>query len=48
MSRQRRTFLAATGALGLAPAVLRAQSGPPPVRILVGFAVGGTVDLTAR
>jgi len=48
MSRQRRTFLAATGALGLAPAVLRAQSGPPPVRILVGFAAGGTVDLTAR
>lgn len=48
MSPRRRTFLTAAGALSLAPSVLRAQTPLPPVRILVGFAAGGAVDVVAR
>jgi len=48
MSPRRRTFLMAAGALSLAPSVLRAQTPLPPVRILVGFAAGGAVDVVAR
>lgn len=40
--------LAATPLLGALPAALRAQSSSAPVRILVGFPAGGTIDVVAR
>ncbi|MFH5924333.1 Bug family tripartite tricarboxylate transporter substrate binding protein [Roseomonas xinghualingensis] len=48
MTMQRRTLLA-TGALAL-PALARAQGAWPnrPIRLLVGFAPGGAVDIAAR
>lgn len=47
MTPDRRHFLAAVAVLGL-PAGLRAQALPENARILAGFAVGGTIDVTAR
>ena len=44
----RRRFSLAALALGLAPRQSLAQSSSPPIRILVGLAPGGAVDLTAR
>ena len=40
--------LACTVALGAAPAAALAQGERPPIRILVGFPAGGTIDLVAR
>jgi len=47
---QRRHFLAATAALGCAPAFVHAADGLPtqPVRIIVGFPPGGGTDVVAR
>src|SRR5690349_4307736 len=47
MSMSRRMFLTITGALALAPSLLRAQSGRP-IRFVVGFPPGGSGDLVAR
>lgn len=47
----RRQFIAAAGAAGLAPQTLWAQSEFPagkPIRIIVGYAPGGSVDMAAR
>ncbi len=44
----RRHFCLSALPLALAPSMGGAQSGAQPVRILVGFAAGGSVDLTAR
>ena len=40
--------LAAAPILASASSVLRAQSGAAPIRILVGFPAGGTIDVVAR
>ena len=40
--------LAAAPVLGGMPVSLRAQSGGAPIRILVGFPAGGTIDVVAR
>jgi tripartite-type tricarboxylate transporter receptor subunit TctC len=46
----RRPLLAALAGLPLAPAAARAQAWTPerPLRLLVGFAAGGSTDVTAR
>lgn len=49
MPLTRRCTLAALGAAPLLPGAARAQAWPMrPVRFLVGFAAGGTIDIAAR
>jgi tripartite-type tricarboxylate transporter receptor subunit TctC len=49
MRLTRRGVLAATAALPLLPRIAAAQAWPQrPVRFLVGFAAGGTIDIAAR
>ncbi|MGF6526974.1 Bug family tripartite tricarboxylate transporter substrate binding protein [Variovorax sp. PvP013] len=47
---QRRPFLAtlALGALSLSTTALRAQPGTHPIRLIVPYAAGGPIDVTAR
>ena len=47
---QRRPFLAtlALGALSLSTTTLRAQPGTHPIRLIVPYAAGGPIDVTAR
>ena len=45
---RRRTLLAAAGSLAAAPALLRAQSDKPVIRILMGLPPGGGTDAIAR
>jgi len=44
---QRRHWMQAAAALALAPRLATAQGSAQPIRLLVGFAPGGSVDLTA-
>ena len=47
---RRRTLLGTAGALAFPALAVRAQGGFPnrPIRLLVGFAPGGAVDIVAR
>jgi len=46
---RRRSFVVAAGALGLAPAIARAQDFPTKqVRVVVPYPAGGGTDLVAR